>query len=111
MDDVNENALIVNAVQRRADVVVQKSLPEGFGLTVTEAMWKGRPLVASAVGGIPDQIVHQETGLLVEAADTAGAGRAVCRLLQEPALVASIGSAVREYVANTSERSFSATGT
>jgi hypothetical protein len=41
MDDVNENALIVNAVQRRADVVVQKSLPEGFGLTVTEAMWKG----------------------------------------------------------------------
>jgi trehalose synthase len=98
MDDVNENALIVNAVQRRADVVVQKSLAEGFGLTVTEAMWKGRPIVASAVGGIPDQITDQETGLLVDASDTAAAGRAVRRLLQEPAVAASVGLAAREYV-------------
>ena len=48
---------MVNAIQRRAAVVVQKSLAEGFGLTVTEAMWKGRPLVVSRVGGIQDQIV------------------------------------------------------
>ena len=47
MDDADENAVIVNALQRRADVVVQKSLAEGFGLTVAEAMWKGRPVVAS----------------------------------------------------------------
>ena len=47
MDDADENAVIVNALQRRADVVVQKSLAEGFGLTVSEAMWKGRPVVAS----------------------------------------------------------------
>jgi trehalose synthase len=63
MDDVDENAHLVNALQRRATVVVQKSLVEGFGLTVTEAMWKGRPVVASAVGGIVDQITA-EGGLL-----------------------------------------------
>ena len=57
MDDLELNALMVNAVQRRATVVVQKSLQEGFGLTVAEAMWKSRPVVASAVGGIVDQVV------------------------------------------------------
>src|SRR5262249_14962008 len=51
MDDGEENAAIVNALQRHASVIVQKSLREGFGLTVTEAMWKARPVVASAVGG------------------------------------------------------------
>ena len=56
MVDPGENAAIVNALQRHAAVIVQKSLQEGFGLTVTEAMWKGRPVVASAVGGIVDQI-------------------------------------------------------
>ena len=66
MDDLVENALVVNALQRHATVVVQKSLAEGFGLTVAEAMWKTRPVVASAVGGIVDQVVHGETGLLVD---------------------------------------------
>src|SRR4029079_19598132 len=56
MHDVDENAIIVNALQRRADVIAQKSLAEGFGLTVAEAMWKARPVVASRVGGIQDQI-------------------------------------------------------
>ena len=56
MADPDENAAIVNALQRHASVVVQKSLAEGFGLTVTEAMWKRKPVVASAVGGIVDQI-------------------------------------------------------
>jgi len=56
MDDVEENAAMVNAVQRRSDVIVQKSLAEGFGLTVSEGMWKAKPMVASAVGGIQDQI-------------------------------------------------------
>ena len=68
MDDADENAVMVNALQRRADVVVQKSLAEGFGLTVAEAMWKGRPVVASRVGGIQDQIEDGETGVLVDAA-------------------------------------------
>ncbi|MFQ5701574.1 MAG: glycosyltransferase [Acidobacteriota bacterium] len=66
MEDLQENALIVNALQRHAAVVVQKSLREGFGLTVTEAMWKARPVVASAVGGLKDQVRHEATGLLLE---------------------------------------------
>ncbi len=55
MTDAEENAAIVNCIQRHAEVVVQKSLAEGFGLTVAEALWKGRPVVASGVGGIQDQ--------------------------------------------------------
>jgi trehalose synthase len=66
MDDLDENARIVNALQRWATVVVQKSLAEGFGLTVTEPMWKGRPVVASAVGGIRDQVEHGVSGLLLD---------------------------------------------
>jgi trehalose synthase len=66
MDDVDENAHLVNALQRRAAVVVQKSIVEGFGLTVTEPMWNARPVVASAVGGIQDQIIHGESGLLLD---------------------------------------------
>jgi trehalose synthase len=66
MDDIDENAHLVNALQRRAAVVVQKSLVEGFGLTVTEPMWKSKPVVASAVGGIQDQIVHGQSGLLLD---------------------------------------------
>ena len=65
MADREENALIVNALQQHATVVVQKSLAEGFGLTVSEAMYKGRPVVGSAVGGIVDQVVDGETGLLL----------------------------------------------
>jgi trehalose synthase len=64
--DVDENAVIVNALQRHAHVIVQKSLQEGFGLTVTEAMWKGRPVIASAVGGIRDQIEHGLSGVLLD---------------------------------------------
>jgi trehalose synthase len=66
MGDADENAVIVNALQRHARVVVQKSLVEGFGLTVTEAMWKRRAVVASRVGGIQDQITDGRDGLLVE---------------------------------------------
>jgi trehalose synthase len=64
--DIEENAAIVNALQRHATVVVQKSLQEGFGLTVTEAMWKARPVLASAVGGIQDQITSGVHGLLLD---------------------------------------------
>ncbi|MFK4865631.1 glycosyltransferase [Streptomyces sp. CSMPJR101] len=66
MADAEENAVIVNALQRSAAVVTQKSLAEGFGLTVTEAMWKGSPVVASAVGGIRDQIEHGVHGILLD---------------------------------------------
>jgi trehalose synthase len=66
MVNVDENATMVNALQRRSDVVVQKSLAEGFGLTVAEAMWKSRPIVASRVGGIEDQLEDGSSGLLVD---------------------------------------------
>jgi trehalose synthase len=99
MDDADENALVINALQRHAAIVTQKSLAEGFGLTVAEAMFKGRPVVASAVGGIADQIVHGESGLLVDdPADLAGFGAAICSLLDDPAGAARIGRAARERV-------------
>ena len=69
LDDVDENAAMVNAIQRHATVIVQKSLAEGFGLTVAEGMWKGRPVVGSAVGGIRDQIAPGTGVLLPDARD------------------------------------------
>jgi trehalose synthase len=85
MDDPVENALVINALQRHAAVVVQKSLAEGFGLTVAEAMWKARPMVASAVGGIVDQITDEESGLLLrDPADLDTFGALVARLLGSP---------------------------
>ncbi len=94
MRDLEENAAIVNALQRHAAVVTQKSLAEGFGLTVVEAMWKARPVVASAVGGICDQVVDGETGFLVEdATDLDAFGTAVGRLLSDPEMAAQFGKA------------------
>jgi trehalose synthase len=99
MEDPEENAAIVNALQTRADVIVQKSLAEGFGLTVAEAMWKTRPVLASAVGGIRDQITDGVTGVLLEdPTDLAGFGNALCMLLGDPALARRIGVAGRERV-------------
>jgi trehalose synthase len=99
MADDEENAAMVNALQRRSTVVVQKSLAEGFGLTVSEAMWKSRPVVASAVGGIQDQIVDGVSGLLLDdPADLAGYGRAVTDLLADPDRAGRMGAAARERV-------------
>ena len=66
MEDPAENATLVNALQRYATVIAQKSLAEGFGLTVAEAMWKGRPAIASRIGGIETQILDGETVLLLD---------------------------------------------
>jgi trehalose synthase len=99
MIDLDENAAMVNALQRRANVVVQKSLAEGFGLTVAEAMWKARPVVATRVGGIQDQIVDGESGVLVEdPRDLAAAGAAIDGLLDDPGRAARMGQAARERV-------------
>ncbi len=99
MADADENAAIVNALQRHAAIVVQKSLHEGFGLTVTEAMWKARPVVASAVGGIQDQITDGVDGLLLaDPTDLAAFAVALRRLLEDPPLAARLGSAARESV-------------
>ncbi len=98
MDDPDENAIIVNALQRRSDVVVQKSLAEGFGLTVAEAMWKGRPVVASHVGGIEDQVEDGMSGLLVPPTDLAAFGRRVSELLADPHGAERMGAAAQERV-------------
>ena len=99
MEDGEENAAIVNALQRRADVAVQKSLAEGFGLTVAEAMWKARPVVASRIGGIQDQIVHGESGLLLDdPTDPAEFGGAVMALLEDKARAERVGANARERV-------------
>ncbi len=94
MDDVEENAAMVNALQRHAAVIVQKSLREGFGLTVTEAMWKSRPVVASAVGGIQDQIEDGVDGLLVyEPRNADETATAIRRILRDPDLARRLGEA------------------
>jgi trehalose synthase len=99
MYDLDENAAMVNALQRRADVVLQKSLAEGFGLTVAEAMWKRRPLVASGVGGIQDQIVDGESGILIEdPGDLASFAAAIERVLGDRELAARLGEAARRRV-------------
>ncbi|MBS2031381.1 MAG: glycosyltransferase [Deltaproteobacteria bacterium] len=99
MHDVEENAAIVNALQRHARVVVQKSIREGFGLTVTEAMWKSRPVVASAIGGIVDQIDDGVSGLLLrDPHDLMGFGKALLQLLGNPELAAQMGKRGHERV-------------
>jgi len=99
MDDVEENAAIVNAIQRRSTIVVQKSLAEGFGLTVAEAMWKGKPMVASRAGGIQDQIVDGVTGILLsDPTDLDAFAAALAGLLDDPTRAAEIGVAAREWV-------------
>jgi trehalose synthase len=98
MDDADENAVIVNALQRRADVVAQKSLAEGFGLTVSEAMWKGRPVVASQVGGIQDQIEDGQTGYLVDPTDLAGFADRVNHLLLDHHAAERMGAAAQTRV-------------
>lgn len=99
MDDVDENAHLINALQRYARVVVQKSLVEGFGLTVTEPMWKARPVIATAVGGIQDQIEDGVSGLLLpDPRDLATFGKHVREVLSDEELATRLGTAARSRV-------------
>jgi trehalose synthase len=99
MEDLEENGAMVNAIQRRADVIVQKSLAEGFGLTVAEAMWKARPVLASRVGSIQDQIGHGTSGLLLEdPSDLVGFGRAIQTLLSDRDRAQRMGEAAHRRV-------------
>jgi trehalose synthase len=99
MADLDENAAIVNALQRWAEVVVQKSLAEGFGLTVSEAMWKARPVVASRIGGISDQIEDGKSGILLDdPTDLESLGKSINRLLAEPEVAREMGLAAQERV-------------
>lgn len=99
MDDLDENGYMVNAIQRRADVIVQKSLAEGFGLTVSEGMWKSRPVVASRLGGIQDQIEDGQTGILIDdATDLPAFAEALDRVLADRDQARRIGEAARRSV-------------
>ncbi len=100
VSDEAGNARVVNALQRRATVVVQKSHQEGFGLTVTEAMAKARPVVASRVGGIPRQIVHEVSGLLLDdPTDNTTFTTLVASLIDQPSYARALGTAAAEQVA------------
>jgi trehalose synthase len=90
--------VVVNALQRRANIVVQKSLAEGFGLTVTEAMWKERPVVGSRLGGIAEQIEHGRSGMLVDPLDLRAFGEAIATVLRDDVLALELGHGARSRV-------------
>jgi len=89
-------ALEINALQHASDIVIQKSLREGFGLTVTEALWKSKPVIAGAVGGIPTQVVHKLTGVLVQSVE--GCAYQIRYLLTHPEFARQLGKQGREHV-------------
>ncbi len=93
-----ENNILVNVIQRIASVIIQKSIMEGFGLTITEALWKGKPVVATNVGGIPLQIENGKTGYLLEPKDTEGFVEKILHLLKNPDLSQEMGKTGREMV-------------
>lgn len=98
-DDLDENAVAVNAIQRRAQMVVHKSHQEGFGLSVTEAMWKRRPVIAASVGGIGEQLTDGETGILIDdPADLDALGKAITLLAGDPELRRRLGEEARRHV-------------
>lgn len=94
----SENNILVNALQRSSAVIIQKSLREGFGLTVTEALWKETPVVASNVGGIPLQISDGENGFLIEPNHINGFAQKIIELITKPELASKIGKNGRETV-------------
>jgi len=93
-----QDDIVINALQRASTVIVQKSLREGFGLTVAEALWKAKPVVASNVGGIPLQINHKYSGLLCHSVQ--GAAFAIKQLLNSPSYARKLGENGREHIKN-----------
>jgi len=90
------SALEINALQRASTIIIQKSLREGFGLTVTEGLWKKKPVVAAAVGGIPAQVIHKHTGLLAHSIE--GTAYQIRFLLSNPAIAQRLGELGHEHV-------------
>jgi len=90
------SATEINALQRGSTIIIQKSLREGFGLTVTEGLWKKKPVVASAVGGIPTQVIHKQTGLLAHSVE--GTAYQIRFLLSNPVIATRLGEQGHEHV-------------
>ena len=86
----------INALQRAADIVIQKSVKEGFGLTVAEGLWKGKPVIGGNVGGIRLQVVNHHTGFLVDTPE--GAALRIRYLLQDPTRLREMGAKARQFV-------------
>ena len=95
---VGNNDVLVNSIQRFSDVIIQKSIREGFCLSVTEALWKESPVVASNVGGIPLQIVDGESGFLLEPRDNEGFADRIVHILKNPDAARDIGQKAKEKV-------------
>ncbi|MFA7271145.1 MAG: glycosyltransferase [Candidatus Omnitrophota bacterium] len=95
---LSQNDIEINALQRASDIIIQKSIREGFGLTVAEALWKAKPVVASNVGGIPLQIKHKYSGLLCHS--VGGASFAMKQLLNSPEYAKKLGENGREHIKN-----------
>lgn len=93
-----QDDILVNALQRASDIIIQKSLKEGFGLTVSEALWKAKPVIASHVGGISLQISHKYSGLLCHSVE--GAAFGIKQLLNSPEYAKKLGENGREHVKN-----------
>jgi len=93
-----ESNLEINALQRGSSIVLQKSLREGFGLTVSEALWKAKPVIASAVGGIPLQIQHEYSGILTHTIE--GTAYWIKRVLSDPDYAKSLGENGKEHIRN-----------
>ncbi|MBU4458636.1 glycosyltransferase, partial [Patescibacteria group bacterium] len=96
--NVSANDLVVNCLQRKSAVIIQKSLKEGFALTVSEALYKETPVVASSVGGIPLQIIHGENGFLHEPNDINGFAESIVTLLKDDKLRKKMGKSGREHI-------------
>jgi trehalose synthase len=94
----SENSILVNALQKASHVVIQKSTREGFGLTISEALWKGTPVVTTNIGGIPLQVVDGENGFLVEVSDKRGFAERIVQLLKNPELAEEMGEKGKEIV-------------
>ncbi len=93
-----ENHILVNALQRTSTVIIQKSVREGFGLTVTEALWKEKPVVASDVGGISIQIVDGWNRFLLDPKDVKGFASRIIKLLKDQKLARRMGKKEKEFV-------------
>lgn len=97
---INAPDIVINALQRASSVIVQKSVKEGFAITVSEALWKGTPVVASDVGGIPSQVINGKNGYLVNPKDYAGFAEKISYLIKKPRVAEEMGKIGKMHVKN-----------
>ena len=97
---INASDIVINALQRASSVVIQKSVKEGFAITVSEALWKGTPVVASNVGGIPSQVIDGKNGYLLDPRGYSGFADRITHLIKNPDIAKKMGQYGKEHVKN-----------